>query len=39
MASHGDKDNLIYFTLAMKDFDEVIESNINSGKYSQGKAD
>ncbi|CAG7718037.1 unnamed protein product [Allacma fusca] len=33
MDSHGDKENLILFTLEMKDYDEVIESNINSGLY------
>lgn len=37
MSSHGDRENLIHFTLAMRDFDEVIEENIASGNYSNGK--
>jgi hypothetical protein len=37
MASHGDKENLIHFTLVMRDFDEVIENEISNGKYKDGK--
>ena len=36
MASHGDRENLVYFTLVMKDYDEVIENNISNGKYKEG---
>ena len=36
MASHGDKENLIHFTLVMKDFDEVIENCISNGQYMNG---
>ena len=37
MASHGDKENLLYFTVLMKDYDEVIENNISNGQYKAGK--
>jgi len=33
MASHGDRENLVTFTLLMRDFDEVIENNIGNGQY------
>ncbi|CAL8101844.1 unnamed protein product [Orchesella dallaii] len=33
MASHGDQENLVHFTLVMRDFDEVIENNIANGLY------
>lgn len=36
MASHGDRENLVHFTFVMKDYDEVIESNINNGQYQTG---
>lgn len=36
MASHGDRENLIHFTLVMKDYDEVIENNITNGQYQAG---
>jgi hypothetical protein len=36
MASHGDRENLIHFTLVMKDYDEVIENNISNGQYEAG---
>lgn len=37
MASHGDQENLVHFTLVMRDFDEVIENNIANGQYGVGK--
>jgi len=36
MASHGDKENLIHYTLVMKDYDEVIENSISNGQYESG---
>lgn len=36
MASHGDRENLIHFTLVMKDYDEVIENNIANGQFQAG---
>lgn len=33
MSSHGDKENLVTFTLLMRDFEEVIENNIANGQY------
>lgn len=33
MSSHGDQENLVHFTLVMRDFDEVIENNIANGQY------
>jgi hypothetical protein len=39
MSSHGDRENLLHFTITMKDYDEVIENNINSGQYQAGKFD